>query len=684
MKLKLPFLNLEITMTRSMLRLPTRILIPVWCVLTVIFTAFYMWSIPDLKPYNESSRTLNAEDGSLLAATRSSDDRIRLKTSAADVDPLYLKMLLASEDRRFYEHLGVDPIAVGRAMVSNFKADAIVSGASTIAMQTARALGHHPRTLLYKLKEACAATYMTLSLGRDKVLDLYLTLAPFGGDVEGVRAASLKWFGHEPNHLTPEEAALLVALPRAPERIRPDRHPEIASRYVADVLRLAVEQGVIGADTAKATSEMSLPSSMKALPGSQRALASLLFERNPGSDLKTTLSPAVQLTLENAGRGFRQEHAAPLEMAAVVIDTDANEVKGYLASADGSSFIPLPHAIRSPGSTLKSFAYALSFEQGLLHPKSLIADEQEIFGSWAPRNYSGRFKGTVTAEDALIYSLNVPALKVMDSLSPELFMERLNAAGPAIVLPRGAAPSLSVILGGCGVSLEKLTALYAMLENDGIYREPEILQDENTSSEEHRVLMSGAARAVSEILKKVPAPRGFAANGKISYKTGTSWGSRDAWAVGSSGQYTVGIWVGRPDGASIPAITGYGTAAPLLFGIFEGLELREKSNPALSESERLSPEAPEILRDLRVSKENLDEKSLSIEYPQDGSKIAPGVTGRIYLMTKGGVPPFYLNVNGHGEEDPGSFAPAASGSYRATVLDSAGHAATSTVEVTLK
>lgn len=668
----------------SSFRLPLKYLIPIWCVLTLIFTGFFLWSIPDLTRYEQSSRSVTDSEGNILSYTRSADDKVRLKTTVDKVDPLYLKMLLASEDQRFYSHFGVDPLAIARAFISNIKSEHIVSGASTLAMQTARALEPHPRTLLYKLKEACAALYLTLNRGREGVLNLYLTMTPFGADIEGVKLASLRWFGHTPEHLSPEEAALLVALPRAPELIRPDLHPNRASYYVKDVLRLAVAKGILSEDTAQAAANAPLPKKLLSFTQHERGLASYLQKNYRGDEITTTIDPRLENFLLDLGAQFRAIHPAPLELAAVIIDRKSNCIAGYLGSADESNFLPLAHAVRSPGSALKPFAYALAFEQELLHPYTLLCDEQEIFGSFMPRNYSGKFKGVITAEEALIYSLNIPALKVMQSISPEFFLQRLNHTHEVLKTPPHTSPSLAIALGGVGISLYDLTVLYAVLEEDGELTWPKLVLKEQQNNETVRILKKGSARAVSEILKKLPAPQGLTKVSELSYKTGTSWGSRDAWALGSLGDYTAGVWIGRPDGMSVGTLSGYTDAAPILYKILTTCTPFFEPKEPLKSSESLPQFPPELLKDLRHSKHSLDPHTLSIEFPKDRSIIAPGRNGRVYLMLKGGIPPFYLNVNGHGEETHDSFVPKTDGPHCISVLDSAGHSSTINIDIRLK
>ena len=613
-----------------------------------VASAFW-WACPDLDDDCSGSISLNNKEIFFVAKNR--DGRIRLPTTIDDVDPLFLKMLIASEDKRFYSHLGVDPIALARALLSDLKAGRIVSGGSTLAMQAVRSLNRRPRTFLQKIKESLGALYLTCVYGRNKVLEIWLTRAPFGADTEGVKAASLRWFGHDPSHLTPKEAALLVALPRSPERIRPDRYPKNAAKHIQDVLRLAKAQGVLSSFTASAVEHEPIPHKLLPIAANERGL-SLKLLASDQDQLITTLDSRIQNLLQLQGKIFKQNHPRELTAAAVVIDRTKHEIAGYLgATVPEDSQLPLAHAIRSPGSALKPFAYAIAFEQHLLHPKTILSDEKSFFGNWAPRNFSGKFLGKITAETALAYSLNLPALEVMKTIDPSSFASRFRDLG--LVLPKHADPSLALILGGCGISLVDLTALYAALEDDGLWYENTFKKDE-LPHHFKRILSKGASRAVSEILKKVPAPPGFTKELAISYKTGTSWGSRDAWAVGSLGQYTVGVWCGRPDGKPSFGITGFEDAAPMLFRILQCLNAPPMKKPELPAWERLPKIPPKNL--IALDHNSFDDPlALKIEFPQDDSVLVPGNFGDVDVFVKGGVPPLYLFVNDRSCPDSDSF-----------------------------
>ncbi len=773
---------------------------------------------PDMSKYEQRSETLYDREGNIIYTSLSDGDYLRIKTDAQDVDPLYIKMLLSSEDERFYMHPGVDPLSAARALISNVSSLKRVSGASTLAMQVCRMLEPKERTIFSKVREALGALYITAAYGRDEILNMYLTLAPFGGNIEGVTAASYSYFNHGPQHLTPAEAALLVALPRSPESMRPDRRPKVAKYYRNEVLKKAVADGLIKADILATATEEQLPGLRYKLPQSGYYLGQSLFKgtlRTPdlidqvsskeafaesqsydGMDIAlpremvSSIDPEIQQALLDAVDVHAKMYVNAQEqdnIAIVAVDNKTFEVKGYVGGVGPAySFVDAAQSIRSPGSALKPFVYGMAFEQGLLHPNTVLLDSAKLYRTYQPRNFDRLFFGEVTAYLALqaslnlpaldlmtaigpvnfIYqprnfdrlffgevtaylalqaSLNLPALDLMTAIGPVNFIRRFNAlkntlpfergrvypplkhgessillspqeqtafmltladtnvskqslssnyssnlaavksqdlkdlpsakqsdeeqllailkarrnssypqgrlvlpnyAAPDIsialggtgislfdltqmyagrnssypqgrlVLPNYAAPDISIALGGTGISLFDLTQMYAALANDGLIKplritpvkntqlgnkdhgklvrdkdhESEHGQDDSSDSTsrdnadvssakddfvvgEAKMMENDAARAVYKILEGSLEPLGFYNEHiKVSYKTGTSFKSRDAWAVGSHNNITVGVWVGRNNGRPTNGYTGYSVAAPVLFNVFNTIE----------------------------------------------------------------------------------------------------------------
>ncbi|HKX10874.1 MAG TPA: penicillin-binding protein 1C, partial [Stellaceae bacterium] len=532
---------------------------------------------PDLTRYQQASVVVTDRDGGILRAFQTSDGAWRLPTTRGDVDPRYLALLQAYEDQRFDEHLGVDPLAVARAAWQWASSGHIVSGASTLTMQAARLLEPRPRSLGAKLRQMAHALQLEERLSKSRILSVYLTLAPFGGNLEGVRAASLAYFGKEPRRLSLGEAALLVALPQSPERLRPDRHPEAALIARAKVLHRLEEHGLLSAaDVADALSEP-LPQTRLAFPFLAPHLTEhLAATAASGSTIATTIDRGLQTSLEALAKREMLRFDDAGNLAIVVVESRAHAVRAYLGSADffgPQGQIDLARAQRSPGSALKPFIYGLAFDDRAIHPASLIDDEPLRFGDYVPRNFDRQFQGTVSVREALQESLNVPAVALLDRVGAVRFVSELRTVGARLGFRKLAGtPSLPVALGGLGISLADLTMLYTAFPNAG---EVSALHVINTPLPTIRLMGPAAAWYVTDILRGSPLPEGFAqALGltrarDIAFKTGTSYGFRDAWAVGYSPDYTVGVWVGRADGSPRPGHYGRNTATPILLKAFD-------------------------------------------------------------------------------------------------------------------
>lgn len=837
-------------------------------------------SAPDLGKFYDRSYVLYDKEGNIIYEKMNDTDYHRILTTKDMVDPLYLKMLIASEDERFYSHPGVDPIAIGRAFLSNITSLKRVSGASTLAMQVCRMLEPKDRNIFSKVKEALGALYLTMHYGRDEILTMYLTMAPFGGNIEGVTAASYQYFNHSPKYLSPAEAALLVALPRSPELIRPDRRPKSAIYYRNEVLKRSVENDVIPEDVLSAATKQALPLKKFPIPTPVYHLGQSIFEgklitpnlkalmlalapkdlspaatpttasiqtatsatathatapsaaattsatyqgsaqssahnlaaikapeannnaSNAGSsnegnasfskaivaedsenaatlgesavlssndsdnapstagrdveqgyskdaldprlnprylprELYTTIDPDTQSTLLYAVKEYRHsmylEHDA--SVGALAIDNRSFSVVGYVGSFGRDiSYVDSIQSVRSPGSALKPFAYGMAFEEGLLHPMSILIDSAKIFESYQPRNYDRTFIGEITAARALQASLNLPALDVMTAVGPDNFVNHLNSIPNAVdlqnhikekttfthgrlIMPPNADPSLNVVLGGTGITLYNLTQLYAALAHDGesyplevIARYPTTFvhaitndnqdvsaaaqarikaaqesgsanahsagsanSDGNASRDSDRASGSGddgltlanryehghyssvdeklltaietldkiipeqktvllapnqrlsgirkvelapdplgkptkllnadAARATYNILEGATPPRGYDPALKISYKTGTSYKFRDALAVGSKDNLTVGIWTGRNDSGPTLELSGYTRAAPILFSVLTRAKTKRLVKPFMPPYGLLSRVPPTALTKVNIKEQ---------------------------------------------------------------------------------
>lgn len=636
----------------------------------------------DYSVIEKRSKVMYAADGSVAGFSLSEDtDSYRFYTSADEVSPLYVKMLLANEDRNFYSHIGVDFPAVIRASWGNLSEGRISSGASTLAMQVVKRLTGHKRTYFNKLKEAVQAVYITAKFGRRQVLDWYLTLAPYGGNTEGVKAASLRWFGHLPDRMTPTEAALLTALPRAPEHIRPDRNPKAAAYYIREVLRSSLDKGVFGEDVLKASLEDEIPKELGSIGQSAGTLAVRLFSRTGKREIHTYLDPRIQKVLLDAAADFHERHNDGAVLSAVVLDASSHRITGILGSSDlGVSRMCLPYALRSPGSALKPFAYALAFEERKIHPGTVLHDNSKLFGTWRPDNFDRTFSGKVTAARALVTSLNLPAIEVLDQIGPGYFVNSMNRFGPVLHV-RNNEIDYSVILGSADISLVNLAGLYAMLNEDGMLNHYSLYEGE-PERESVRFMAADSARAVFNILKMTRRPANAPNADDVSYKTGTSSRFTDALAVGTRGNVTVAVAVRFPD--NVPGYyqySGFKDAAPVLFGILGRIQTEKTVKPEI-ESELLANMSPEALMEVADEKRLTDVKALHIDFPRNGDTVLPDAYGRVFVIRSGGEGRILLSHEGE-QTELEYFVPKEEGFHTVSILDEAGHSDSVTFRVLL-
>jgi len=640
-------------------------------------------------------------NGSLLRPYTTLEGRWRLPATRENVDPRFLAMLLAYEDKRFDAHHGVDPLALGRAVSQLVGNGRVVSGASTLTMQVARLLEPRAeRTLAAKLRQMVRAVEIERSLSKDEILALYLSLAPYGGNLEGVRAASLAYFGKEPRRLTLGEAALLVALPQSPEQRRPDRSIEAARNARDRVLDRVAAAGAVPLDEVARAKHEPVPDGRKPMPMLAPHAADAVVAAMPDRELhRLTIDAALQKNLEELARERARALGPDVSVAILAVDHATGEVHARVASADyfdirRAGQVDMTAAVRSPGSTLKPFIYGLGFEDGLIHPESLIDDRAVRYGAYAPENFDLTFQGTVTVRRALQLSLNVPAVAVLDKVGASRFTARLAQAGGTLVLPKGEVPGLAMGLGGVGVSLADLVTLYAGLARLGTSVPlTERIAEAAAPPVARRLLDPVAAWYVGSILLGTPPPDN-AAGGRIAYKTGTSYGYRDAWAVGFDGKRTIGVWVGRPDGAPVPGLVGRVAAAPILFDAFARTGKLPAVLPgapkgALIATGKLPPPLQRFRPGLLAGEGA--EPQLRIMFPPNGARLElAGDAGKpdpIALKVTGGVAPLTVLVNGQPlSASPGRrtlfFEPEGPGFVRLTVMDANG--ATDSVMVRLQ
>lgn len=537
-----------------------------------------IWPLP--MQSKQHSTTVVARDGTPLRAFADAQGIWRFKTPLADVSPLYIEALINYEDQYFWLHPGINPVAMLRAMLQNLRNDKIVSGASTLTMQVARMLDPHTRSLSGKLRQMFRALQLEWSLSKQEILELYLQLAPFGGNLQGVEAASRAYFGKGPLELSHAQAALLAVLPQAPSRYRPDRHPQQAAEARNKLVKRLVDQGVWPQTILRDVRMEPVIARSPATPVLAPILARRLVNQYPDvSRIKTSIDFDLQMAVQARLQEYVRFLPKGTTAAAVIVENRNWLVRAYVGSAlfgDKSTqgYVDMVSATRSPGSTLKPFIYALAMDQSLIHSESLLVDAPRWKSQYQPENFSSRFSGAVSASDALRKSLNVPAVQVLEQLGPARFNARLLNAGITPALPDGK-PNLSMALGGFGISMESLLNLYGALGREG--RVAQLRFSAQQALSERPLLSPQAAWIVQRMLADQARP-GEPAGGDdpaqirpLAFKTGTSYGYRDAWSFGVSGQYTLGVWVGRPDGTPSPGQYGAVTALPLLFQLSDWL-----------------------------------------------------------------------------------------------------------------
>jgi penicillin-binding protein 1C len=601
-------------------------------------------------------------DGKLLRPFTIADGRWRLPVSKDAVDKRYLAMLIAYEDKNFATHDGVDLKAILRAAGQFLLAGGhIVSGGSTLTMQVARLIDDTgTRSVGGKLRQIAIARQLERRFSKDEILTLYLTLAPYGGNIEGIRAASLAYFGKEPARLTPAESALLVALPQSPEARRPDHDANAAKAARDRVLDRLVAEGALDADTADAAKTERIPDGRQQFPMLAAHLASAAVAAHPQQAVyHLTVERDLQTSLESLAADKVAALGPKLSMAIVVADEDSGAILASVGSAglfedQRDGHVDMTKAERSPGSTLKPLIYGLAFEAGLAHPESLIDDRPTGFGSYEPQNFDGFHRGTVTVREALTESLNVPAIIALNAVGPARLMARLKRAGVNPVLPDATAPGLAIGLGGLGVTLRELVSMYAAIARGGTaVALRDGVDDPPAADAGAPVLSPAAAWYVADILSGTPPPIN-GSPGRVAFKTGTSYGYRDAWAIGFDGSHVVGVWVGRPDGTPVVGLSGIVTAAPVLFEAFDRIGAKRtplRPRPAgtiVATTETL----PAPLRYFRVAGEAPlpDPDTPEIAYPQDGVAVDLGIRdgdpAPLVIKVRNGEPPFTFFVNG--------------------------------------
>jgi penicillin-binding protein 1C len=607
---------------------------------------------PDLSRIATSGTEILDRQGRVVALFPAPGGVWRFTASAEDVAPVLLDTLVHTEDRLFWRHPGINPLSLLRAAVQDLRAGRIVSGGSTLTMQAARLLEPRPRTLRSKLIEIARAFQLERRYSKREILGIWLTLAPYGGNLEGVRAGATAWFGTSARNLDEAQSALLVAIPRRPEAYRPDRHPDAAR---------AIRDRVLAADGGE------VPRARFPLPRHARQAVSGL---TGPARVTTTLDLPLQSALERLATEQSRRLPGRASLAILVLDARTRQIRAIVSGPgemdeDRAGALDLTRAVRSPGSAMKPFIYAMAFEAGIAGPQTSVEDLPRHFGAYAPEDFDRGFAGNVTAGEALRRSLNLPAVALLESVGPAQFAARLRLANVSLRLPRGASPSLPLALGGAGITLRDLTGLYAALATDGSAGGPRIVPE--MTARGGPFLQTRAAEAIAAVLTQ-PFPDSSLPG--IAWKTGTSWGSRDSWALGFDRTHVVGVWLGRPDGTPLPGATGRSAALPLLARVFEVLPPAPRDSSPVARSVGVAAAAAS--------------NSLRLLFPPPNAVVSGD--GPVTLRAMGGQRPLTFLVNGAPlGTDPArrevSWVPPAPGFYRLTVLDAEGGAARASLRV---
>jgi len=648
---------------------------------------------PPMAKARHASPVALDRNGAWLRALPVDDGRWRIRADLDRTDPSFVRRLVAVEDARFVVHPGVDPLAVARAAASGVAHGRFRSGASTLTMQTARLLSPKPRTFGAKAIEMLRALQLEARYSKRDILGLYLTLAPYGGNLEGVRSASLAYFGHEPKSLTLGEQALLIALPQSPEARRPERRP-VAAKAARDLVlaKLVRAHRITQAEAEEAAAEP--------LPGRARfpALAwhaageAALKAQTQQASVVTTIDAPLQARLEKLAAATAKAQGDNSAAAIIVIDIRTRAVRASVGSSGlerPGGWLDMTRALRSPGSALKPFIYGMAFDDGVAAPETMIEDSPRLFVDYEPENFDRVFHGKVTAKDALIHSLNVPAVATLQKIGPEAFQRRLEASGARLVRAKGRSwdAGLALALGGEGITLRDMALLYCALADGGVAK-PLAWTEAEAARRPHeggvRILRADSAAQVLDILRETPAPAGrmpallARSGGRMAFKTGTSYGFRDALAAGVVGDYVVVVWTGRPDGGARGGMTGREASLPLLFDAADAIDPPASAPPPMAP--RIAPQA--------LAKLDPESAGPRLIFPPNGAAVQVEALGPkssgLVLAAQGEALTWYVNGRELASREVSGrvvWRPDAAGFYRVTVVDGEGRKAEAKVRI---
>lgn len=548
--------------------------------LVLFFLLNWIFPVPDKIEY---STIITDNKGEVVNAYLTKDQQWRMKTELDEISPLLQKTIVAKEDRHFYSHPGVNPFAVIRAFFSNIFHMRRMSGASTITMQVAKMLEPGKRNIWSKFREMFRALQLELKYSKKEILQMYLNLVPYGGNIEGVKAASLLYFKKNPDHLSLAEITALSIIPNKPGVMIPGRNNDFIIKERNRWLQKFADRKVFTQKEIEDALAEPLAATRGTVPHYIPHL-SYKLKKQGGDIIKTNIDLNTQLKTEKLVEDYiRVQRLKNIKNAAVVIiDNKTHKVITYVGSSnffdttDGGQ-VNGANAVRQPGSTLKPLLYAMCFDEGLLTPKTVMTDVAVNYNGYAPENYDKKFNGYVTVEMALEHSLNIPAVKGLKMLGYEKMIQKLSNCNFRQIQKDRRKLGLSLVLGGCGTTLEEMTSLFTAFANNGVFIMPSFTQDDKAPTQIN-VISPAANFMINEILSKVNRPDfplNWAATEKmpkIAWKTGTSYGKKDAWSIGYNKNFTVGVWTGNFSGIGAADLSGANIATPLLFKIFNTID----------------------------------------------------------------------------------------------------------------
>lgn len=561
-----------------------------WGVILFLSTALLYFAIPPDNPLfnTEYSTIIRDEQGDLLHAYINKEEQWHFPPSEAEIPEKLKEAVISYEDEAFYSHPGIDPSAIARAFYNNLREGEITSGASTLTMQVARMRNPKSRNYFNKLLEIIDALKIELYYSKEEILSLYLNHAPYGGNVIGYQTAAYKFFGKKPEQLTWGEAATLAVLPNAPGLIYPGEPSKLLELKRNSLLKKLFDRGVIEELTYQLASIEPVPDQFITFATDAPHLSRFLKTKYPDQkELNTTINQRIQ-RISNQIAEKHHSILAPYaihNLSILIADTQSGAIKAYVGSPDffdgkHNGQVDGVQAARSSGSILKPFLYALSMDEGLILPQSLIRDLPTYFDGFAPSNANETFQGVATAKEALVSSLNIPAVRLLNAYGIFQFYTFLKMAGVSTLFRSADDYGLPLILGGAEVNMWEMVALYRALANEGLIQNNTLLKDE-LNQQGKQVMSAGASYLTLEMMKELVRPgseyywRRFSNQQQFAWKTGTSFGHKDAWAIGVNPQYTIAVWVGNFNGETNKNLSGASSAGPILFDLLQALPIKQ-------------------------------------------------------------------------------------------------------------